>query len=239
MRECKGPSLLTRFEDFPRKRKGLRIAGVDGCKGGWVAVCELNGGLQVQLWPDISPLFQAEWDMVMIDIPIGLSEHGRRPCDNEARTELGPKRSSVFFAPTRSQVSATSYEEVRVQGVSLQSFYLFGKIREVDEALAPSHQSWFREAHPELAYHIRSDKTLSKKRTETGRKEREEILDKLSSPFRLSDWESQFLRKHVGTDDLLDAAILLEVARDSIHNSGRCVGGENLDSRGLKMEIWF
>ena len=98
----------------------MKISGIDGCKAGWVAVCEIEGQLQVHLWPDISPLFQSDWDMVMIDILIGLLDSERRPCDQAAREILGPKRSSVFYSPTRSQVSAQSYEEVRVQGVDVR-----------------------------------------------------------------------------------------------------------------------
>ena len=175
----------------------------------------------------------------MIDIPIGLLDSERRPCDQAAREILGPKRSSVFYSPTRSQVSAQSYEEVRVQGVSLQSFYLFEKIAEVDQAISPAQQIWFHEAHPELAYQVRANAVLAKKTTETGRNERSEILRDLSSPFELSDWQSQFLRKQVAIDDLLDAAILLEVARDWANGKGRRVGGQRRDSKGLKTEICF
>jgi predicted RNase H-like nuclease len=234
----------------------------------------------------------------MIDIPIGLTDSGRRSCDEEAKVLLGSKRSSVFFAPTRSQVSATTYEEVRVQGVSLQSFYLFPKIREVDQALCPADQSWLHEAHPELAYQMRSQAALSppgrkfhhelnhgctasppsdfsevgpllgeksdagatagtlwvrgpssrrnlrpgglsKKRTEAGRCERSAILKSLSSPFELSEWDAMFLRKQVAKDDLLDAAILLEVARAWMAGQGRRTGGDECDSKGLKTEICF
>ena len=218
---------------------GLKIAGVDGCKAGWGMAFEEGGNLGMRLLPSLQELFQSEWDMVMIDIPIGLSEDGRRLCDLLARERLGRKRSSVFFAPTRTQLPALDYEEVRVQGVSLQTFYLLPKIREVDDLISPADQVWLKEAHPELAYHARSEVDLGKKKSPQGRAARQKVLNAVGSPFRLDDWDRKFLRKEVALDDMLDAAILLEVARCSALGEPRKVGGAEWDSRGLRMEICF
>ena len=239
MKEDRVAVLLTRFEHLPKKSKRLKIAGVDGCKAGWVMACEEAGSLEMRLLPELSELFQTSWDMVMIDIPIGLSEVGRRLCDLLARQRLGPKRASIFFAPTRSQIQALEYEEVRVQGVSLQTFYLLPKIREVDELLSPWDQDWLKEGHPELAFCARSDVDLGKKRSPDGRAARLRILKEVGSPFRMDDWEKKFLRKEVALDDLVDAAVLLEVARRWALGEPRRVGGEECDSRGLRMEICF
>ena len=217
----------------------LRIAGVDGCKAGWVVVCEEDGNLEVRLLPKLSELFHTSWDMVMIDIPIGLSDVGRRLCDLFARERLGRKRSSVFFAPTRTQLPALDYEEVRVQGVSLQTFYLLPKIREVDDLISPADQVWFKEAHPELAFFARGETDMGKKKSAGGRSSRQRVLEQVGSPFRLDDWEKKFLRKDVGLDDMLDAAVLLEVARRWALGEPHKVGGEQCDSRGLRMEICF
>ena len=51
-----------------------------------------------------------ETDMVVIDIPIGLPESGRRACDLEARAMLGPRRSSVFTGVRRPLLALDSYE---------------------------------------------------------------------------------------------------------------------------------
>jgi predicted RNase H-like nuclease len=217
----------------------LKIAGVDGCKAGWVIVFEEDGNLGMRLLPSLQELFRSEWDMVMIDIPIGLTEDGRRPCDLLARQQLGRKRASVFFAPTRNQLPALEYEEVRVQGVSLQTFYILPKIREVDQLISPTDQDWLKEAHPELAFDSRSEMDLGKKKSPEGRAARQRVLKAVGSPFRLGDWEKTFLRKAVALDDMLDAAILLEVARGWAQGEPRKVGEEQCDSRGLRMEICF
>lgn len=231
--------MLTEFKHLPTNRKNMCVAGIDGCKAGWIVVSQRHGILEAEVLKEISPIFEQSWDAVMLDMPIGLPEAGRRDCDREAREKLSSRRSSVFFAPTRSQVAAKVYDEVRVQGVSLQSFYLFPKIREVDRAVSPADQQWLREAHPELAYHVRISEPLEKKRTPAGQIQRMKVLHSLSSPFKLVEFEGRFLRKHVAIDDLLDAAILMEVAHDWVQGRSRRTGGIERDSRGLKMEICF
>ena len=175
----------------------------------------------------------------MIDIPIGLPTSGRRACDSLARGELGSKRASIFFAPTRGQVLAEDYDAVRGEGVSLQSFYLFRKIREVDRLIEPTDQSWLREAHPELAFFARTDSHLGKKRSPQGVQARQALLERIGSPFRLGEWEKQFLRRDVGLDDLLDAAVLLEVARGQLLGNSRIICADERDERGLRMEICY
>lgn len=194
----------------------------------------------MDLWPDLSPLRTQSWDAVCVDIPIGLKNGAeRRVCDEEARKQLGRRRSSVFFAPPRELLQATEYDQVRTHGMSLQTFYLLPKIREMDRVVTPERQSIVVEAHPELAFQARAGRELAKKKTPEGLKERKNILEAVGSPFLLHSWEGKFLRKNVARDDLLDAAILLEVARQRASGNGRSVGGRELDSRGLKMEICF
>lgn len=216
------------------------LVGVDGCRAGWVAVGERSGRLFVELWSSLERLFAEPWAQACVDIPIGLQRgNQRRRCDLEARRMLGPQRSSVFFTPPRELLGAEDYEEVRAHGMSLQTFYILPKIREMDELLKPGQQAWVRETHPELAYRTRSVQELAKKKSAEGRAQREQLLGEVGSPFRLSDWSSAYLRKDVALDDLLDAAILLEVAREWSTDRGRSLGGEERDSRGLKMEICF
>src|SRR5581483_732956 len=54
--------------------------------------------------------------LVAVDIPIGLpsghsTDDGRRRCDGAARALLGPRAVSVFPAPCRPTLSATSYRD--------------------------------------------------------------------------------------------------------------------------------
>ena len=96
------------------------IAGVDGCKGGWiavyaflkddeitdmdcrVAVCNRKGKRTKH---DLSCAFEVVMkhdpplNAVAVDMPIGLWEKGKRDCDEAAQEVLGKRRYSVFPAP--------------------------------------------------------------------------------------------------------------------------------------------
>ena len=80
-----------------------------------------------------------------IDIPIGLPESGPRPADVEARRRVGPRRNSVFPAPARAVLGATTYGEacarsrqVGGKAISKQLFNILGKIAEVDALVTPA-----------------------------------------------------------------------------------------------------
>lgn len=74
---------------------GTRVAGVDRCRGGWVVVGAHEGRVEAVLLPDGHALgaLALEFDVLAVDIPIGLSDTGRRRCDLEARRLLGRARS--------------------------------------------------------------------------------------------------------------------------------------------------
>ena len=216
------------------------LVGIDGCRAGWIAVTQIEGELRVELWDDLEPLFCKPWDSACVDIPIGLKfGTGRRDCDQAARDLLGKQRSSIFFAPPRQHLEATDYEQVRSHGLSLQSFYLLPKIREMDRRIEPKDQSWLREAHPELSYRTQAQGELESKKTQVGREQRQALLRTIGSPLYLDDWASSFRRREVALDDLLDAAILLEVARSQAAGRGRSVRDPLPDPKGLSMEICF
>ena len=94
-------------------RSGTRVAGVDACRRGWVAVSlaavslaadgpavtvRVGPSLGALLAPDLDP---AGTTIVGIDMPLGLLEAGWREADRAARGLLGPRRSSVFAIPPR------------------------------------------------------------------------------------------------------------------------------------------
>ena len=86
-------------------------------------------------------------DIVAVDIPIGLNEGyeaGGRFCDRQARKCLRGRASSVFPAPVRPVLAASSREEACTlsrasaphgKAISKQTFAILPKIREVDELL--------------------------------------------------------------------------------------------------------
>jgi len=142
----------------------VAVAGIDGCRGGWVVVTASSegGATSVERVPNlrgvVSRVDSGELGAVGIDIPIGLPESGSRRCDVEARKMIGSRRSSVFPAPIRALLGATSYEEAlsRSRGIagkvlSRQVFAILPKITEVDHLMTPDCQHQLVEVHPGFA----------------------------------------------------------------------------------------
>lgn len=88
----------------------LDVIGVDGCAGGRIAVSrDTRGAIKCIRVNRFAELFDNSHPRVVaVDVPIGLLERGGRECDAEARRLLGGRRSSVFPAPIRPILTATS-----------------------------------------------------------------------------------------------------------------------------------
>ncbi len=180
-----------------------------------------------------------------VDMPIGLSAQrvvGGRECERLARAKLGPRRSSIFSAPSRSVLSARDWAEVRGKGMSKQSFHLLPKMREVDEQMTVSRQRWIRETHPELAFARLAGAPLSaSKRTAEGRAQRLRLLSGLlpASTSLYRQASSTWRRKEVAADDILDALVLAFAACDMLRGHSHCLPARApRDPRGLRMQIW-
>ncbi len=94
-----------------------RLAGVDGCKAGWV-LARSDLALHVLdfvLYGSFAELLAAHSDpdtLIVVDIPMGLPPSGPRACAIQARKLLGPSRaSSVFPTPSRAAFAPETYEE--------------------------------------------------------------------------------------------------------------------------------
>jgi predicted RNase H-like nuclease len=149
----------------PSKAGYSTLVGVDGCRGGWLAVSE-EGGAEpaAQIFSQFADLCDAfgPQALVAVDIPIGLPARGPRLCDQEARKLLGrPRASSVFPAPIRACIAAADYPVAnnlhRVadgRGLTKQAFAILPKIREVDEALRDRTKACpeIIEVHPEVCF---------------------------------------------------------------------------------------
>ncbi len=150
---------------------GLRwVAGVDGCRAGWVAafISPDQEGVRLRVIERFTEIFAAPEQpcIIAVDIPVGLpactGPRGRGP-ERAVRPLLGERQSSVFTVPSRPAIYALDYREAcRValetsdppKKVSKQLFMIAPKIREVDETLrnAPSLASRVFEVHPEVAF---------------------------------------------------------------------------------------
>ncbi|MBB6465564.1 putative RNase H-like nuclease [Aminobacter lissarensis] len=158
----------------------MTIAGVDGCKAGWVAVIRNDTGTRVQVFGSFVDLLATMPDdaVVAVDMPIGLPDFttkGGRGPEALVRPLLGQRQSSVFSIPSRAAVHADSAgftdletwyaahrrsSEVAMQtsepprGVSIQAFGIFAKIREIDALMMAQSELRQRviESHPEVAF---------------------------------------------------------------------------------------
>jgi len=178
---------------------------------------------------------------VGVDIPIGLPSQGPRPCDVEARTMIGPRRSSVFPAPIRGVLEATTYGDAVARsralsgkGLSRQAFGLLSKVRAVDRIMTPPRQRHLVEVHPEVSFTALSGSPMaSYKKTAAGRAER---LGALRPVFPDVDRHAHARIGGVGADDVLDAFAVAWSARRWLARAHIQLGGQ-LDERGLRMEI--
>jgi predicted RNase H-like nuclease len=235
-----------------KEQLGGLFVGVDGCKGGWLCfTVDMDAGdTGFALVPDFARALTKYKcaKVVAVDIPIGLPESGARACDIQARQLLGkPRASSIFPAPIRSILGATTYKEacrkslmVGGKKISQQTFNILPKVQEVDEVLSPGLQSWVYEVHPEICFwKLNGGQAMRfKKRSEAGRRER---LSLLSRPFpEIRHHLDQLDKKQAEPDDLLDAAAAAWTAvRIARKEATRIPEKPEFDSTGLRMEIFY
>jgi predicted RNase H-like nuclease len=239
---------------------GEQVMGVDGCPGGFVAVCRDAAGGAARAWRVdrfaglvVGPDRPA---VIAVDMPIGLPERtrvGGRGPEALVRPLLGQRQSSVFAIPSRAAVHAADYGEAcrlalatsdPPRKVSKQAFFLFPKIIEIDRLLVADAglRDTVHECHPEVAFMLmnggrplETPKKVKSRVNEAGMRERIALL------AGRAGFDPQFLGrppKGVGPDDLLDAAACC-------HAAGRWLRGEargfpevpERDRHGIAMRI--
>ncbi|MGD2133272.1 MAG: DUF429 domain-containing protein [Maricaulaceae bacterium] len=237
------------------------VIGLDGCKGGWV-------GVQLDLDEAAPPaaLFFANFAdaletagrpaAIAVDMPIGFLDSaapGGRTCERMTRALLGPRRSSVFSAPSRPALAHAEDYEAALEanrasggvGLSLQSFHLMRKMNEIDAVMSPARQTLVRESHPELAFtELNGGRPMrSAKKTAHGRVERVAVLETAGAGFGLTrdflDPKAHpVLRGRAARDDLIDAAaVALSAVRIARGEARRVPESPPVDAKGLRMEI--
>jgi predicted RNase H-like nuclease len=244
-------------------QQSFQVAGVDGCKAGWlvavVSATQVSAGAGAtwiyklqELWVATTfgeiLLRTTNFELVCIDIPIGLSDGPPRDCDSLARCTLRPFRSSsVFVTPIRPCLSADEYKAANVicrrfsgQGLSRQSFALLHKIRQVDDLMTPSLQLRVREIHPEVSFWALNYKKpiQQNKKTVPGQAQRHRLLQGI-----FSDMEGVLAEAPphgYAMDDALDALVAAWTAGQAVIGKAKTLP-ENppLDSKGLKMEMLY
>ena len=221
------------------------VVGIDGCRGGWIAVL-WRASVEVHFWPTLDHLREVpDATVVAIDIPIGLSDTGIRRCDALARRELPGRASTIFNAPARACLTsigdyARANEISRVhstKGLSRQSFGLLKKIREVDDYWRTSPVPLF-EVHPELSFAcLNAGVPLTSKTTRQGAQRRRELL---ASQGIIVEERHTFPLRVAGGDDVLDAAACAWSARRISEGDARCLPEiVEFDATGREMSIRY
>lgn len=237
------------------------VAGVDGCKAGWIAAFADQAGRD----PPVFRVF-ARWsdllaglpvpELIAVDMPIGLPDRiagsGRGP-EQAVRALLGERQSSVFSIPSRDAVHAADYGDAcrlalatsePPRKVSKQGFHLFPRIREID-ALLRAEPEWRRrifETHPELVFRtMRGSPLLHPKKIKgvvnpAGMAERRTLLQAAGLPEAIVHERPP---RGAATDDALDALAALVVARHIAAGRGKPFPDPpGRDSHGLSIAIW-
>ena len=236
---------------------GGRVAGVDGCRGGWVCVSgpivpgatdadtDAQAEVEVEVLERFDPLLgrldRGELVVVAVDMPIGLAEVGPRRCDVQARRLLGDRRSSVFPAPVRATVGATDYDDARSRSraasgraLSIQAFNLLPKIAELDRLVGPDRDDVV-ESHPELAFaRLAGGTPLPAKRTTDGRRQRLELAGDVTAG---RDAAVLARESRAPLIDVLDAVALLATARHLALGTAHLLGDGERDRTGRPMRV--
>jgi predicted RNase H-like nuclease len=225
--------------------KNSMLAGIDGYKKGWIAAVELKPGkMVVRTYPNFRAILDdGSLTLIVIDIPIGLPDHGARACDVEARRLLGRARgSSVFPTPIRIMLDAGTWEEacrrrLEQEGkkCSKQVAGILPKIHEVDQGMTPATQHRVREGHPELCFAMMNQgKPMSfNKRMKKGQEERLRLL-----LHHFADITMQLRGVSGARADIIDAYACLWTARRVAQGKAVSLTADTeVDSKGLKAEI--
>ena len=237
------------------------LAGVDGCRTGWVAAFVRPAGeeARVRIVPRFADVLTAPEApaIVAVDMPIGLPDRigpdGRGP-EQAIRPLLGARQSSVFSVPPRAAIFAPDFAAACAAAfaasepprkVSKQLFMIAPKIREVDAVLRADAAVLARvhEVHPELAFwRLNGERALDQPKKvkgvcyEPGLELRRGLL--MAGGLAASAVMAA-PPKGAGADDLLDALACAVVARRLHAGTARPFPDPpGRDAYGLPVAIW-
>jgi predicted RNase H-like nuclease len=244
-----------------RPARDVWLAGVDGCRAGWIVVFVRTADDEVRMrvvsrFADVLAAPEAP-AVVAVDIPIGLPErvaHSGRAAENAARPLLGARQSSVFSVPSRAALMTEDYRAACAialatseppRKISKQLFMIASKIREVDACLRADGDAASRafEVHPEVAFwRLNGERALDEPKKikgrcyEPGLALRRRLLTDAGVPVEAANAASP---SGAGPDDLLDALACAVIARRIHAGVARPFPDPpERDGFGLPMAIW-
>ena len=232
------------------------IAGVDGCKDGWLAIHrDLGSGditSEVRFSGDQLINQSTNPEVLALDIPIGLTDSGPRQCDLVARKMLGqPRGTSVFPAPIRPAVRASDRREadsisraVDGKGVGAQAFGLYPRIHEIDEIIRGNKEAreFIYEVHPELCFMTwnKGEPIQESKKSHEGMSIRLGLVKSHFGGEAVHAVRQRHLPSQVADDDIYDAfAALWTAERINVGVAEVIPDSPETDSFGLPMGMWF
>jgi predicted RNase H-like nuclease len=219
----------------------VAVLGVDGWRGAWVGALLEGRRVTLLALPDAAAVLAVpDVEVVGVDMPIGLAEHGPRACDVAARRRLGRAGSTVFPAPLRAVLGCASYAEACAvsraasgKALSVQAWNLVPAIRSLDDALGNPPDPRVVEVHPELAFRALDTRVGARKATARGLAERvralQPVVDVLDALAAAPDG--------VPAADCLDACAAAVAAQRLAAGTAECVGDGAVDARGRPMRI--
>ena len=212
------------------------VAGVDACRGGWVAVVAEDGvfvdSLLTRTFAELLDRLRGATTLG-VDIPIGLPSDRPRAADLEARAFVRPRRNSVFPTPPRIALAAATYAEARllVPSLSAQSFALGKKILEVESHL----EERMLEVHPEVSFAALAGRhLLYSKRSWNGQMERRQLLAKAG--FELPE---ELVAGQAPADDVLDATVAAWSAARKARGEAQTLPADPPTQDGRPVAIWY
>ena len=221
----------------------MAVLGVDGWRGRWVAARLAGRTVTLVVLEDAAVVLAVpDVEVIGIDMPIGLSDDGPRPCDVAARRRLVGAASSVFPAPVRPVLRASTYDEARStslaasgRSLSVQTFGLLPAIRSLDDALGEPPDPRVHEVHPELSFRALDGRVADRKASVAGLAQRiralEEAMDVLDALAGVPAWMPMV--------DALDACAAAWSAQRIADGRAESVGDDRRDARGRPLRITF
>jgi predicted RNase H-like nuclease len=208
----------------------MRVAGVDGTKGGWIAIVlddgRFGGDYFLPIDTDFASLRDAH--VIAVDVPIGF---GPRKADAAARHFLRGASSTVFNTPSREQVEAPFGPGL---GLSAQSHALGARILHVTEVARSD--SRVREVHPEVSFRAMNDgqPVGNRKKSAGGALKRIELLQRYG--IELVDLIET---APAPLDDVLDAAAAAWSARRILSGEAKTLPDPPEEIDGYPIAIWY
>lgn len=211
----------------------MHVAGVDGTKGGWVAIVldeegRLAGDLLLR---PVETAFEelAEAAVLAIDVPIGFGP--RRAADVAAREILRGAASTVFTTPARDVLERPYGPGL---GVSAQAHALGRRILHVTDLAQRDER--IHEVHPEVSFRAMNDgrPLRYRKKSAGGVFERLELLRVHGIELTRVDAAAT-----APLDDVLDAAAAAWSARRIATRSAVTLPDPPEVVEGRRIAIWY